>query len=154
MQSRFKKTLIIVGAVLGVVIPSCLVTLHYVKASGQSLLGFAGEKRNFQEIPFDSLDASISCEDEAKNKFGDEFLRSTVDWHSTRFQETRNMYIVVLDADIWIRESFEQAKIYCYINPRSYMVSYFKAYDSEDNPMLSSGVSFEEMMDSFKQTSK
>ncbi len=152
MQSRLKKPFIIAGAILGVVIPSCLITLHYVKASGKNPLEFEGHKRNFQEIPFDSLDASRECEKEARDKFGEEYLRSTVDWHSTRFQETRNMYIVVLEADIGIRESFEQAKVYCYINPKSYVVSYFKAYDSEDKPMLSSGVSFEEMMDSFQQS--
>lgn len=151
MRSTIKKPFIIIGAALGVIVLSCLVTLYFVSDSNANLLDLVTgkSKRDFQQVPFDSLDASESCRNESKGQFGQDFLRSTVDWHSTRFQENREVYIVVLDADIGTRENFEQARVYCYVNPKSYIVSYFKAYDSHNDAMLSGGFNLKDMMESF-----
>lgn len=91
--------------------------------------------RNFAEAPFDANDASRACEAESKHKLGNSLLRTNINWHSTRFDEKRQLWLVVLDGDVGDLEQFESAHIYCYINPRSYEVSYLKAYDSESRPL-------------------
>ncbi len=149
MQQSKSKTLTVMFFIAGIVITSSLLTIHFANSSDNLSFELFGTPRDFSKIPFDSLDATRGCEQEARDKFTGEYLRSTVDWHSTRFQENRDTFIVVLNADIGTLENFEEAKVYCYVNPRTYMVSYFKAYDGNDKPMLSNGISFKEMMSAF-----
>jgi|GEM_PF-1155743 len=107
--------------------------------------------RNFNQAPFDANDASRACEAESKRKFGDTLLRSNVNWHSTRFDEQRKLWLVVLDSDVGNLEQFDNASIYCYINPRTYEVSYFKAYDSESRVLGEKvGFDFEDIVSFFK----
>jgi len=152
MQTLWKKFGLWGACAITLVIPTVIATLYYSNPGLQLFFGkMDGDKaRDYQKIPFNSLDAALSCEKETLEKFSSDFLRSTVDWHSTRFQESRNVFIVVLDAHIGTRKNFEAAKVYCYVNPRSYRVSYFKAYDSNNKALLSNGIDLKEMLASFK----
>jgi len=149
MQKSKTKPLMFMALIASIVITSSLLTIHFANSSDRLPFEHTGTARDFAKIPFDSLDATRGCEKETRAKFAGDYLRSTVDWHSTRFQESRAVYIVVLDADIGTREKFEEAKVYCYVNPDTYKVSYFKAYDDDQKPMLSTGISFKDMMKSF-----
>lgn len=151
MQNSLKKISLWAVCVVTLVIPTVLATLYYSNPERQLLSGLLGDdaERDYKKVPFNSLDAALNCEEETLEKFSGDFLRSTVDWHSTRFQKSRNVFIVVLDAHIGSRRHFEPVKIYCYVNPRSYRVSYFKAYDSNNRPMLSNGIDIKEMLASF-----
>jgi len=152
MQTLWKRLGFWGTSAIALVIPTIIVTLYFSNAELQLFSGIMpGENvRDYQKVPFNSLDAVDNCEEETAEKFSKDFLRSTVDWHSTRFQESRKVFIVVLDAHIGSRKNFEAAKVYCYINPISYRVTYFKAYDSNNKAMLSNGIDIKAMLASFK----
>jgi len=152
MQTLWKRLGFWGTSAIALVIPTVIATLYFSNAELQLFSGImpGDNVRDYRKVPFNSLDAVFNCEEETADKFSKDFLRSTVDWHSTRFQESRKVFIVVLDAHIGTRKHFEAAKVYCYINPKSYRVTYFKAYDSENKAMLSNGIDIKEMLASFK----
>ncbi len=132
-----------------IVVPTILMTAYYAGNQSYSFDSSASNSKAIEQVPFDSLDASKVCEVEAKEKFEGRLLHSSVNWHSTRYQESRNVYVVMLDATVGSYAQQESANVYCYVNPRSKDVSYFKAYDSNNQPMLSNAINMEAMLKSF-----
>lgn len=140
------------GAV--VVIPTSLLTVYY--AGGQEINVFqsSSEKKLVDRVPFGNLDAARSCEIEAAEKFEGRLLHSSIDWHSTRFQESRNVFVVMLNGTVGTYGDSELVNIYCYVSPKTERVSYFKAYDSSSRPMLSNAINMDAMLKSFKKEEK
>ncbi len=98
--------------------------------------------RDFQRIPFDILDASTVCRAESKAQFGPALLRTQVDDHSTRFQADRGIFIVIMRGYIAAEKGYEEAAIYCYVNPDDHMITYYQAVFSEQQPLLSRALHF------------
>ena len=140
---------IFVYGALGVVavVLSCLITL-YVASSTAAIERQVDSGRDYAQIPFDTYDATNVCRDEAVNQLGSSLVRILPDWHSTRFEPSRQTYLVVLRADVGTLQNHEDAHVYCYIDPRDYAVRYFNAYDSKQKPLLT-GFSFGDIIDSF-----
>ncbi len=132
-----------------VVILASLMTAYYVGDEIYSFSSSSPSSANIDRVPFDSLDASKVCELEAAEKFEGSLLHSSVNWHSTRYQESRDVFVVMLDATVGTYAQQESANIYCYVNPRTEDVSYFKAYDSSNQPMLSNAINMDAMLKSF-----
>ena len=107
-----------------------------------------------ERVPFGDLDAAKSCEIEAAEKFEGRLLHSSIDWHSTRFQESRNVYVVMLNGTVGTFGNSDSVNIYCYVSPKTERVSYFKAYDSNSRPMLSNAINMDAMLKSFKKDEK
>jgi len=103
--------------------------------------------RNYGQTPFDIYDASLACGDEAKQKLGPSLVRLRADWHSTRLETERQIYFVAMQGDVGTLEEYDEVYIYCYIDPQDYEVTYFKAYDSKQKPLLSK-FSFEDLIGS------
>ena len=135
-----------------VVVPTSLMTAYYAGNQSYSFnSSSSASQQSLQQVPFDSLDASKVCAAEAEEKFEGRLLHSSVNWHSTRFQESRNVFVVMLDANVGTYAQQESANIYCYVNPRTEDVSYFKAYDANNQPMLSNAINMEAMLKSFSK---
>lgn len=99
---------------------------------------------------YDVLDAIAACRDHSKEKFDNTLLRSYVDDHSTRFEEDRGVYLVVLTAHIGSKRKYDDATVYCYVRPATNKVTYFRSYDS-DKKSLQSGMGFDAFKDIFKR---
>lgn len=151
MLITFKKILLWCLGAVAIVVPTSLLTMHYAGAGKLSLFQSPQPKSSSvsAEPAFDSLQAVQACEKKSAAKFDGELLGSSVDWRSTRFQPSRNVFIVILKGNVGTYDDFEEANIYCYVNPKSEKVTYFKAYDSENKPMLSNGISMDAMLESF-----
>lgn len=99
---------------------------------------------------YDVLDAIAACRDHSDDKFDNTLLRSYVDDHSTRFEEDRGVYLVVLSAHIGSKRKYDEATVYCYVRPATNKVTYFRSYDSEKKS-LQSGMGFDAFKDIFKR---
>lgn len=131
------------------VVSTSLMTAYYADGHNYSFSLSSSTAKPADLIRFDSLDAARVCEIEAKEKFEGRLLHSSVNWHSTRFQDSRNVYVVMLDGSVGKYTRQESVNIYCYVNPKSEQVSYFKAYDSNNQPMLSNAIHMDAMLKSF-----
>ncbi|NIB42937.1 hypothetical protein HBA55_25240 [Pseudomaricurvus alkylphenolicus] len=141
-----RKGLMITLAVLLIAVVNSLLTLAWLQRIAppeQPVLSAQTSKAD--RAPLDSYQATSSCKQTARSKIGDTLLRTSTDWHSTRFEADRRFYLVALKADVGDLDVFEEAYIYCYIDPRDYAVTYFKAYDSKHKPLLS-GFSFGDLI--------
>lgn len=136
---EYRRSLCYGTIAITIVLFSSLLTLYF---SGQ-FTGTTAPKdtlfsnRDYGEIPFDTYDALIACREKAREEFGSSLVRTHADWHSSRFEPDRQSYLVALYADVGALDIFEEAYIYCYVDPKDYVVTYFKAYDSRQRPMLS-----------------
>lgn len=138
LLAKLKKLLLIASSLAAVVVPSSLLTIYF--SDRPQLIDTSGEAhvvRDFEQVPFDAYDATLACTQEAHGKFGRQLLRTSVDWHSTRLDQERNLFMVVLYADVGTLKAFEAATVYCYISRRDFQVSYFKAFDSNSRDMFS-----------------
>ncbi|NIB44176.1 hypothetical protein HBA55_31545 [Pseudomaricurvus alkylphenolicus] len=146
----------LIYSAMGVVaiITSCLLTVYVVnsRAEAAEINGQANNGRDYNQIPFDTYDATNVCREEATDQLGASLVRILPDWHSTRFEADRQTYLVVLKADVGTLQNFEDAYVYCYIDPSDYAIKYFNAYDSKQKPLLS-GFSFGDIIDSFGPSS-
>lgn len=91
--------------------------------------------RDYQRMPFDMLDATRICEQKTQLKFGDTFVRSYVDQHSTRFDVARGIYKVFLFVHIGTTKVFEEAPVHCFVDPSQHMVSHYRSFEKRRSLM-------------------
>lgn len=123
-----------------IVISSSLATVYL---SGGNRLNFSDAANRAPVAALNSLDAVNYCQAEAEEKFEGQLLYSNADWHSTRFEPTRNEFMVLLNGAVGTHSHNEKVNIYCYVSPADREVSYFRAYDSNNQSMLTSGINLE-----------
>lgn len=106
------------------------------KPSAAGKLLFTG--RNFTLQPFTLMDANDLCELETREKLGESLLRYHMNPLSTRYEERKDRYFVVLNADIGTVTQWEEALIYCDVNPSAHKVAYYKEHYGTGDSFLSS----------------
>lgn len=151
MFPPFKQILLWCLGSSAVVVPTSLVTLYYAGGQSYALGSSSASAKLIDQVPFDGLDASEACRVEAHEKFEGQLLHASVNWHSTRFQKSRNVFVVMLDGSVGSYSQQESVNIYCYVSPKTQAVSYFKAYDSNNQPMLSNAINMDAMLKSFSR---
>jgi hypothetical protein len=77
-------------------------------------------------IGFALTDAHDACLYEVKSKLGERLLRSEMVPLSTRFNSDNGSYLVVLDADIGLINTWTNTLIYCDIDPLRHTVSFYR----------------------------
>lgn len=82
--------------------------------------------RDFSLTPFSLMDAYDACVLEAQAKYGANMLRNHMLPLSTRYDEKTHEYLVVLNADIGSQDDWNEATIYCSIDPVKEQISYYK----------------------------
>lgn len=113
---------------LAIVSGSVILTLY---ASGQFGLAKSGSpateiERDYKLNPFELTDAVQSCQKKTRVQFEARLLRTNPDWHSSRYDPTRKIFLVALHADVGSLQLYETAYIYCYVNPDDYRISYYR----------------------------
>lgn len=115
-------------------------------ASDRTLTLHGAEKvfqsRDFSKTPFGLMDAYDACLAESQAKFGDSLLRSQMLPLSTRFDESSQEYLVVINADVGVIDDWTQATIYCSIDPVAEQISYYKEVHDGQESILSKTMSF------------
>lgn len=140
LQGLFAAGSVITGA--------SLLTLA-ASGHGSLIWGDSDTSSNQRQVrEFDQLDAAKACSVEAQDRFDGQLLRYHIDDHSSRYEESRGVYLVVLQGHVGTRRKFDEAMIYCYIRPSTNQVTYFRAYDGQKRS-LQSGLGFGSLKDIF-----
>lgn len=95
------------------------------------------QSRDFSRTPFGLMDAYDACLMESKSKFGMNLLRSHMLPLSTRYNESTREYLVVLSADVGEVNDWNEATIYCSIDPVAQQISYYKEVHDGEVSILS-----------------
>lgn len=119
-----------------------LVSLLTYYASSERELMYEGaaavfEGRDFSHTPFALMDAYDACLLESRSKFGNALLRSHMLPLSTRYDEAKQEYLVVLSADVGTVDEWNEAIIYCSIDPVRERISYYKEVHDGQQSILS-----------------
>ncbi len=141
--TRKQKVLLALGFLL-LVACSSLLTIYF--ASAHFFVPPPVTEAPTRDIPFARQDAVNVCQRESAERFSGRLLRSSADWRSTRYESERGVFVVLLDGAVGNQQDHVMATIYCYVEPDTHEISYFKAYDENDDDMFSGGISMEGMM--------
>ena len=142
LYSAFKQPSVYSVLLLFVVVVICLI--GYL--GGDRKLSVSGPdkvfmQRDFSKTPFALMDAFDACVLQAESKLGASLLRSEMLPLSTRYNEKKNTYKVVLDADVGSIQEWTDAHIYCDIDPVKQRVSYYKEIYRGEPSLLSKTMS-------------
>lgn len=121
-------------AVLLLAMAASLLTLYFSADRGVEGRGGRAifEQRDFSFTPFSLMDAYDACVLEAKSKLGNSILRTHMLPLSTRYQQDKGTYMVVLSADVGTVEEWSVMTIYCTVDPNAHEISYYKEiYDGQ-----------------------
>ena len=136
--TRNRLTLIVGGAALALIASLTTLYIHSQRNLTLTTSPQAGHaSRNYNLTPFDLMDAYDACVLEAEAKLGSNLLRQHMLPLSTRFDDRSGEYIVVLSADVGTVYDWNEATIYCNINPVKQEVSYYKEVHEGHQSILS-----------------
>lgn len=144
MLERISRTqLLLVGSFTALAVLVSALTWY---ASSDRSLNLQGaervfEGRDFSQTPFGLMDAYDACLLESRAKFGSALLRSHMLPLSTRYDESRQEYLVVLSADVGEVNDWSEATIYCSIDPVAQEISYYKEVHDGEHSILSKTMS-------------
>ncbi|GLS26924.1 hypothetical protein [Marinibactrum halimedae] len=125
---------IIIMLMLLLVVVSCGVTAYLLlsSSSGSPRQSGALTQRDFDRLPFDQLDAEYSCINFAHEREGQPLVQPVVDELSTRFESKRGIFLIFLDAKLRAgKNQLRDVQVYCYIDPATYEVTYYKSIGGE-----------------------
>lgn len=111
--------------------------LHKPAGSDLHAEVYTPAQRDFQQIPFDMLDATHYCETHTRNRYGEELALTYVDEHSTRFDADKGLYKVFMVAHIGSLSEYKKTAIYCFVDKYRYKVTHYRAIDGKDNSVFS-----------------
>ncbi len=147
MFSSLGHNLLAGVGLFSVTVGSSLLTLYIAKSNPSWMnSGSAKDSALRYDLQFDGMQAVSNCQEKAFQKFSGTLLRSEVDWRSTRYQEEQDQFVVLLNGSTGNLQHHEPVTIYCYIDPDSEEVSYFRAYDSNNSSIFSNGLSLDDMV--------
>ncbi|WGO97793.1 hypothetical protein QFX18_17425 [Saccharophagus degradans] len=98
--------------------------------------------RDYAQIPFDELDATMICEQETNYRYGNSVLRTHVDSHSTRLDKTQGLYKIFMFADIGSKKHFEEITVHCFVDPSEFMIDHYRAIVKKQDTLLDKAISF------------
>jgi hypothetical protein len=123
-----RKYIWVIISAVAVTVFCCLVTVYLVYQHQYELRRTAlFADRDFRSSPFEINDAVTVCDFEAKERYGTDLVRATYDAHSTRWDEKRKVYLIVMRGDVGDTTDYDEVMIYCYVDPRQQLVTYYKS---------------------------
>ncbi len=124
------KAVLPIFAAFFLILITCAFTVFFAYQFGhmKPAKSLSQTNRDYHLNQFNVNDAISACREEAASKFGSQLQDAVVNDHSTRFDQDRAIYLVVLDALIGSRDKQIKNLIYCHVNPNHYTVDYFKAH--------------------------
>ena len=106
-----------------------------------SVLKF-NQGRNYDQTPFDELDALQICQFQTKDTHGENLVLAYLDSHSSRFESASGVYKVFLFARIGKPKEYEEAVIHCHINPHKHLIEHYKTVYPEKRSLMSRALKF------------
>lgn len=93
-------------------------------------------------IPADINDATNVCNTEMKTRLGAKLLRSYVDQHSTRLDNSKGLFRVYIKADIGTVRDFHEIDVYCFVDKWDHSLSHYKEIDPTVKRIMTSDLKF------------
>ncbi len=130
---RNKQAVWVISVMFLLLVATCAATIFFVHKYDPSKFNdtFNLSERDYSLNPFGINDAIAICRTEAVVKLGSQFKHTIVDDLSTRVDTTRGIYLVVLKASTVTSNMNDQRLIYCHVDPKDYIVSYFKTHGAK-----------------------
>ncbi|MFA7555394.1 MAG: hypothetical protein WCY88_14195 [Spongiibacteraceae bacterium] len=136
--------LLLVGIMVLLVVGSASLTVFFADSRSIDLTGKQSlfDGRDFVRTPFGLMDAYDACVDKAKSSLGDSLLRNTMLPLSTRYEVRDKAYVVALDVDVGTIRNWDNAMIFCSVNPVMQRVTYYKEHYDTESSLLTRSISF------------
>lgn len=128
-ESRKTQNLIVIVLAVLVIASSVLTTVYVSKKMASS----NAEQQGYQNVTF--TDATLTCEKEAKDSFGNSLSQLVFDSHSSRFDSTVFIYKIFLQAYV-NKKNAEATEFYitCYVKSSNGRISKFEIFENVDAP--------------------
>lgn len=97
---------------------------------------------NAPSLPADIYDAIGVCSTEMEQRLGDKLLRSYVDQHSTRLDNSKGIFRIYIKADIGEIRDFHEIDVYCFVDKWDRNLSYYKQIDPTVKQVMTSDLKF------------
>ena len=141
VKSKMPKRLaVVVLLVLTVAAGGYIFNQLYVPNSS-SVVAF-NATRNYEQTPFDELDAQQICQFQTQDQYRGQLLLTYLDTHSSRYEPSLGIFKIFLVAHIGERGNYEEANIHCYINPQDHLIEHYKAIFPQKSSLMSRALSF------------
>ncbi len=131
--AHHKQAIWVISIMFSLVVATCAATIYFVYKHDPSKFNekIYSYQRDYEENPFGINDAIAACRAEASLKLGSELKNTVVDDLSTRFDTARGIFFVALNAGSVTAHKNDQQQIYCHVDPKDYLVSYFKTHGAK-----------------------
>lgn len=136
-KKRFLTVVVLAALIILVVSFSFFVVNSLPEPRGDI---FAG--RNFTYSPFELTDAYDICYEGIKSEHPGELLTSYMNELSTRYDERKNSYLVVVDIQLGNGSRSVAGKVYCTVNPAAIQLTYYKEIIEGQGSVFSRTVGF------------
>jgi hypothetical protein len=109
---------------LGVITPICLLTgmtdVKYQAPKGEaSLVNKYGDPMKIAS----TKNAGRLCRSQLELDYGSSLVESTINRQSTSFDQSRNMYLVTMNASVGTSDSWQQLEVNCHIKAQAITVN-------------------------------
>ncbi|WP_028886520.1 hypothetical protein [Teredinibacter turnerae] len=102
---------------------------------------YADHGRNYNLTPFDINDAARVCTNKTADRFGDQLVRSYVDYHSTRYDARLAIYKVFMHAQLGDLYLHSDAPIHCFVDPKQHIVTHYRSFEARKS-LMTRAISF------------
>ena len=132
-QMSKKQNILFVCSAIATIVISIVLTLVF---TGNLDLRFSSNEQGYQNITL--TDASISCENTARNEFGKRLKNLFIDNHSSRYEHAHFTYKIFLQIEATNKANKSTLHyINCYINASNGKMTKFEIYENKDAPKSS-----------------
>lgn len=137
MKLPNRQNLVVLLIALMLLVTSTLLILYLV---GEYRTGLRREalfaSRDFDKTPFALTDAVTACQFEAGEEYGDRLLQAHFDPLSYRYNERHQTHWVFMRAVIGGTDSQSEIMIFCDVDPRQHIVTYYRSGFLDRDEML------------------
>ena len=120
------------------------VTIFWLTTSDKrsSIGSIFDENRDYKLVPFDMVDASIACEKQVAQNYGESLVRTYLDSHSTRFDPVSSTYKIFIHALQGTEKDYTEDYVHCFVDPNDYVISHYQAFSSKKDSLMKRALSF------------
>lgn len=103
---------------------------------------YLSANRDYQQIPFDILDATHFCQSHTAEKFGAELALAYVDEHSTRFDASKGLYKIFMIAHVGTLDEYQETAVHCFVDQYRYKLTHYRTIKLKDTSFVSKAWQF------------
>lgn len=132
-RSTNRQTVGILVAAVSVIGAAIMVTLAFREDLNLSMIGIGdGGSKGYRNVTL--TDAQLTCQEEARSKYGKRLEYLSVDGHSSRFEEKDNRFKIFFNMNLYPRlkrqgERADEYYVNCYVHGSRGNVTHFEAME-------------------------